>query len=89
METDVLDVVYPLGLDWYTSATCTDIRWLKNVIRNPDMYPNARMDTNINSVLGSIFLGNMSLITPENTGEHGDGTVKMNTDTEIVDWESD
>lgn len=89
MERDSIDVIYPLGFDWYTAATCSDIRWLKNVIRDPDRYPDVRLDTNIDSTLGAIFLGNMSMITPENTGEHGDGTVKMNTDTEVIDWASD
>lgn len=89
METDAIDVVYPLGFDWYTAATCSNVRWLKEVIRDRERYPDVRLDTNIDSTLGSIFLGNMSMITPENTGEHGDGTVKMNTDTEVIDWASD
>lgn len=89
MERDLIDVIYSLGFDWYTAATCSDVRWLKNVIRDPTTYPGVRLDTDIDSTLGSIFLGNMSLITPENTGEYGDGTVKMNTDTEVIDWASD
>lgn len=89
METDMISVIYPLGLDWYTAATCSDIRWIKNVIRDPSRYSEVRMDTNIDSTLGAIFLGNMSMITQQTLGEHGSGTVKMNTDTEIVDWSSD
>lgn len=88
METDIIDVIILLRLDWYTSATCSDIRWLKNVIRDPCKYPGVRTDMNVNSILGSIFLRNMSMITPENTGEHGSGTMKMNTDTEVLDWSS-
>lgn len=89
MERDSIDVIYSLGFDWYTAATCSDVRWLKSVIRDPSTYPGVRLDTDINSTLGAIFLGNMSLMTPENTGEYGDGTVKMNTDTEVIDWASD
>lgn len=89
MEEDVMAVVRPLGLDWYTSVTCSDIRWIKNEIRSPKGGAHVRLDTNISSTLGAIFLGNMSMIVPGNTGEHGDGTIKMNTESEVLDWASD
>ncbi|KAF7133798.1 hypothetical protein CNMCM5793_005210 [Aspergillus hiratsukae] len=38
MERDSIDLFYPLGLDCYTAATCSDVRWLKNMIRDPGAY---------------------------------------------------
>lgn len=81
MNVDSISVIHPLGLDWYTSATCSDIRWLRNVIRDPRRYPGVRMTTDISSILGSFFLGNLSMISDTNTGEHGRGTVRMDIST--------
>lgn len=66
MATDTVKLMYSLGLDWYTSVTCSDVRWIKQVLRNRDKYPNARMDSDVNSTLGSFFLGNMSVIVSTN-----------------------
>ena len=68
------------GLDWYTSATCSDVRWIKTVVRclDPKIRPN--MSTDISSVLGSIFIGNMSMMTFSNSLPHRSATVIASTD---------
>lgn len=58
MGMNTIDLMSVLGLDWYTSATCSDVRWIRDVMRKEDV----TLSTDISSVLGSIFLGNMSLI---------------------------
>jgi hypothetical protein len=73
----------------FIQSTCSDVRWITIVIRDTSRHPDVTLDTNIGSSLSAIFIGNMSMLTPESTGEHGDGTVKMDTDTEVVDWASD
>ncbi|KAI6986062.1 hypothetical protein KC359_g8917 [Hortaea werneckii] len=57
MGMKTIDLMTRLGLDWYTSATCSDVRWIRKVIREK----NVSLSTDISSVLGSIFIGNMSL----------------------------
>ena len=59
MSMKTTDLMQRLGLDWYTSVTCSDVRWIKQVIRNEDVV----LSTDISSILGAIFIGNMSLIT--------------------------
>ena len=58
MGMSSIDLMSALGLDWYTSATCSDVRWIRDVMRNGDV----SLSTDISSVLGSIFIGNMSMI---------------------------
>lgn len=48
-----------LGLDWYTLVTCSDIRWIKDVIKDRQRYPNARLDCDAGSILDAILLRNM------------------------------
>lgn len=50
-----------LGLDWYTSLTCSDIRWLKNIMRTREQRRGLVMHTDTSTVLGTIFLGDLSL----------------------------
>jgi hypothetical protein len=66
-----IEVVIDLGLDWYTSVTCSDVRWFKDVIRDPNTRARLNMSTDISSVLGSIFIGNMSMTAPGTTVLHG------------------
>lgn len=70
-----IELVIDLGLDWYTSVTCSDVRWFKDVMRNPSMRPRLNMSTDITSVLGSIFIGNMSMTAPGTTVRRGTRTV--------------
>ena len=64
LSDNMVESMRGVGADWYTSAMCTNIGWIKNVIRNG--YTSALIDksTSINSILGSILLGNMSMIVP-------------------------
>ncbi len=61
---DKIRVVKALGADWYTSATCSDIRWIKEELRrtNPDSRVN--MTADINSLLGAMAIGNMCKFAP-------------------------
>ncbi|RYP19970.1 hypothetical protein DL765_003019 [Monosporascus sp. GIB2] len=52
-----------MGRDWYTSITCTDIRWLKNVMRDKRTYPNVSMSMDVNSTLSVMAIGNMSVMS--------------------------
>ncbi|RMJ25213.1 hypothetical protein PHISP_03919 [Aspergillus sp. HF37] len=64
-------------------------RGFNTLLSKKGSHPNVTLDTNIGSSLSAIFIRNMSMLTPESTGEHGDGTVKMDTDTEVDDWALD
>ncbi len=75
MDSDSVKLMYGLELDWYTSFTCSDIRWFKYVLRDPTRYPHARMDTDISSTLGAIFIGNLDMITGDATSMEKVGTV--------------
>ena len=66
VNVDMTEVMNVLGLDWYTSVTCSDIRWIKNVIRDRRRYPNVRLDCDAGSILGAILLGNMDRISFSN-----------------------
>ncbi|KAK1827746.1 hypothetical protein QBC39DRAFT_333875 [Podospora conica] len=60
-----------LGLDWYTSVTCSDIRWLKTVLRNEDQRGGVVIYTDTSTILGTIFLGDFNLsFPPYNIGKH-------------------
>ncbi|KAM3497494.1 hypothetical protein MY10362_009155 [Beauveria mimosiformis] len=59
-----IELIIDLGLDWYTSVTCSDVRWFRDIMRNPNMRGRLNMSTDITSVLGSIFIGNMSMTAP-------------------------
>lgn len=50
-----------LGLDWYTSVTCSDIRWLKNILRNESERSGLVTYTDTSTILGTIFLGDLNL----------------------------
>ena len=74
-----IDVMSAVGLDWYTSVTCSDVRWIKTVIRGTDMNINPNTSTDISSVLGAIFIGNMSMMTFSNSLPHRSSTVVAST----------
>ena len=61
-KANSIEIMSALGLDWYTSVTCSDVRWIKNVMRGATTDSNVSMSTDISSILGSIFIGNMSMI---------------------------
>lgn len=75
MKTDSVELMKKLGLDWYTSATCSDVRWIKNVIRTWPDNPAIRASTDCSSLLGSILLGNMTMITGGIVSPRGARTV--------------
>ena len=74
-----IDVMSAVGLDWYTSVTCSDVRWIKNVIRGAVPNVSVSNSTDISSVLGSIFIGNMSMMTFSNSLPHRSSTVTAST----------
>ncbi|KAI9048016.1 hypothetical protein LZ554_007814 [Drepanopeziza brunnea f. sp. 'monogermtubi'] len=75
MNTDSVELMKKLGLDWYTSATYSDVRWIKNVIRSWPDNPAIRASTDCSSLLGSILLGNISMITGGIVSPRGARTV--------------
>jgi len=75
MGRNSIDVMNDLGLDWYTSSTCSDVRWFKNVIRTGVTNPDVSMSTDISSVLGAIFIGNLSMIVSKPEVSHRSDTV--------------
>ena len=58
-----------LGLDWYTSVTCTNVRWIKETMRDTTIQQRLNLSTDISSVLGLIFIGN----TNEYDSARGEG----------------
>ncbi len=62
VSDDMIGVMKGMQADWYTSITCSNITWLKSVTRDPNSIVD--MSTDISSMLGAIFLGNMSLFAP-------------------------
>lgn len=75
VNQDPIGVMLKLGLDWVTSVTCSNVKWFKNVIRSENALGNVSMSTDISSVLGSIFIGNMSMITNTPSTAYRTGTV--------------
>ncbi|KAM3413610.1 hypothetical protein BST61_g11478 [Cercospora zeina] len=49
---DMLLPISRMELDWHTSATCMDIRWIRDVMGNKLAYPGARLGVDINLALG-------------------------------------
>ncbi|KAH7001766.1 hypothetical protein B0J12DRAFT_692613 [Macrophomina phaseolina] len=86
MNTNIVDCMYRLGLDWYTSITCSDVRWLKNVTRDISTYPDARRDMDISSTLGAIAIGNMSMVTNKTVNIGPGTTVVSNTNESRYTW---
>ncbi|KAK5162655.1 uncharacterized protein LTR77_011261 [Saxophila tyrrhenica] len=70
VSDDMVGVMVGMQADWYTSITCSNISWLKTVTRDPNS--NVDLTTDISSMLGAIFLGNMSLFAP--FGTHSDSS---------------
>ena len=71
MGMGTIELMNRLGLDWYTSLTCSDVRWMKNEMRTK----NVSLSTDISSLLGSIFLGDMSLFGSGSNLPYGAETV--------------
>ncbi|KAL9632965.1 MAG: hypothetical protein Q9164_004978 [Protoblastenia rupestris] len=63
LDSDPVTLMYGLGLDWCTSFTCSNIKWFKSVLRDPQRHPHARINTDINPTLGAIFIGNINMIS--------------------------
>lgn len=79
MNRNPINVMRKLGLDWYTSVTCSDVRWFKDVIRDGIADPSISMSTDISSVLGAIFIGNLSMIVSRPEIPHAGRTVAGGT----------
>ncbi len=50
-----------MGLDWYTSVTCSDIRWIKTMLRNAAQREDIVTYTDTRTILGTVFLGDLNL----------------------------
>lgn len=57
-------IMRSLRTDWYTSATCTNISWIKEELRKTTTDNSINMATDINSLLGSMAIGNMCRFAP-------------------------
>jgi hypothetical protein len=86
IDVDMVEVMNALGLDWYTSVTCSDIRWIRDVIRNRQRYPYVRTDCDVGSILGAILLGNMDRINFSNNSMVSGRTVATGTNTSSTRW---
>jgi hypothetical protein len=64
VSDNMIEIMKGMQADWYTSITCSNISWLKDVTRNPSHNTFVDLSTDISSMLGAIFLGNMSLFAP-------------------------
>ena len=64
VSDDMFSIVKELRLDWYTSIMCTNISWLKTSTGSLNANGSMQLTTDITSLLGSIFLGNMSIFAP-------------------------
>jgi hypothetical protein len=64
VSDNMIEVMKGMQADWYTSITCSNISWLKDVTRNPSHNTFVDLSTDISSMLGAIFLGNMCLFAP-------------------------
>ena len=78
--TNTVELMGTLGLDWYTSVTCSDVRWIKNVMRNAYSSTPVSLTTDVSSILGSIFIGNMSMFTSADSTVRGCMTVNTISD---------
>lgn len=61
---DSTEPMVALGADWYTSLTCSDVRWVKNVMRGTVVTGDIDMTTDVSTTLGSMLLGNMPMTAP-------------------------
>ncbi|KAF4460187.1 hypothetical protein FALBO_13028 [Fusarium albosuccineum] len=59
ISNDSISVLKSLKTDWYTSATCTNVTWMKDILKTGLTDPTINMVTDINSLLGSLAMGNM------------------------------
>lgn len=64
ISKDKIRVTKALGTDWYTSVTCSNINWIKSVMRTTNDNQTVNMTTDINSLLGSMAIGNMCRFSP-------------------------
>ncbi|WYZ36409.1 hypothetical protein EsH8_XIV_000009 [Colletotrichum jinshuiense] len=83
-----VELMYALKVDWYTSATCSDIRWIKNenVTRDPHKYPDIAMSMCINLTLGSIAIGNMGMTLNEVPTNVSNATVVSGMYDSVADY---
>lgn len=56
--------VRALATDWYTSVTSSNILWIKDELRKDRTVTGVRMSMDINSLSGSIAIGNMCKFVP-------------------------
>lgn len=82
MNVNSVDLMLRLGLDWYTSLTCSDVRWIKNEMRTRDV----NLSTDISSLLGSIFLGDMSLFASKPSIPHRAQTTVASATEYVTGW---
>ena len=59
-----IDIMLATGADWYTSFMCSDVRWIRNVLRNDFSFANPDTRSDVSSTLGSIMIGNMPMTAP-------------------------
>jgi hypothetical protein len=64
ISDDMVGVMLGVGADWYTSVVCSNITWIKSIIRHKFQNGSIDKSTSINSLLGSILLGNMCNFAP-------------------------
>ncbi|KAL9122247.1 MAG: hypothetical protein Q9187_001199 [Circinaria calcarea] len=64
ISDDMVRIMRSMGGDWYTSITCSDIRWLKSELRKSAVDGSVNMTTDVSTILGSMALGNMSKFAP-------------------------
>jgi hypothetical protein len=59
-----IDIMLAVGADWFTSFMCSDVRWIRDTVRNVSLNTNMDLSTDVSSILGSIMIGNMPTTAP-------------------------
>lgn len=64
ISADPVRTMLDMRTDWYTSVTCSNILWIKSVLRDGMADRTINKSTDVTSILGSLFLGNFSKFAP-------------------------
>ena len=79
-----IDIMLAVGADWFTSFMCSDVRWIRDTVRNISLSANVDTSTDVSSILGSIMIGNMPATAPLGGGlvrDHGRAGTRRGSST--------